>query len=360
MKAFVLTDIPSPYQVELFNEIAAQKTLDLSVAYVRRSDPCRLWQPAQAEFDSRSIGDSHDAFSAATQLAVKADVAVFNYYNNPLAETLIQCRAETGKPWCFWGERPGLRKPKFAGRLFRQWKLKMLRRSHAPIWGIGEFAVQQYKDEFGQDRSYKNVPYYSDLDRFAPVSVRRDRDSARRVFLFCGSLSRRKGVDLVARAFVRLVRDVPNVQLRIVGDGELRESLRRTLKPVSERVEFTGFTPWDQLPMVYSDADVLCVPSRYDGWGLVVPEGLASGLPVIASDRMGAALDLIKPGVNGWLTPAGDEESVFVAMLEAATLSNEQLSQLALSARDPIENHSLQRGAKRFAAYACEAVESWN
>ena len=92
MKAFVLTDIPSPYQVELFNEIAAQKTLDLSVAYVRRADPCRLWQPAQAQFESCSIDD---AFSRATQLAAHADVAVFNYYNNHLAARLIRWWAET-------------------------------------------------------------------------------------------------------------------------------------------------------------------------------------------------------------------------------------------------------------------------
>lgn len=357
MRTFVLTDIPSPYQVELFNEIAAQKKLDLSVAYVRRADPARLWQPAQAQFDSCSIDE---AFLPATQLAAKADLAVFNYYNNALAERLIRLRAETGKPWCFWGERPGLRKPKFAGRLFRQWKLKMLRRSRAPIWGVGEFALQQYQHEFGHHRSYKNVPYYSDLDRFAKASAGRKRDSSRRVFLFCGSLSLRKGVDLVARAFLRLVREVPEVHLRIVGDGELRDSLQRMLEPVNQQVEFMGFTPWDQLPMVYAGADVLCAPSRYDGWGLVVPEGLAAGLPVIASDRMGAALDLIKNSVNGWLTQAGDDEAVFRAMRHAATLSREQLSQFSIAARATIENHSLPRGAKRFAAYACEAVENWN
>lgn len=360
MKAFVLTDIPSPYQVELFNEIAAQKILDLSVAYVRSADPARLWQPARAQFEARSIDESREAFSQAARIAVDADVAVFNYYNNPFAKKLIQCRAETGKPWCFWGERPGLRKPAFAGRLFRQWKLKMLRRSHAPIWGVGEFALQQYKHEFGLDRTYKNVPYFSDLDRFVEVSAARKRDSSRRVFLFSGALTARKGVDLVARAFVRLAREVTGVDLLIVGDGELRESLRRTLQPVHERVEFTGFTAWELLPAVYANADVLCVPSRYDGWGLVVPEGLAAGLPVIGSDRMGAALDLIKNGVNGWLTAAGDEEGVFDAMREAATLSNERLAEFAFAARATIENHSLQRGAKRFAAYACEAVESWN
>jgi glycosyltransferase involved in cell wall biosynthesis len=66
-------------------------------------------------------------------------------------------------------------------------------------------------------------------------------------------------------------------------------------------------------------ADVLCVPSRYDGWGLVVPEGLASGLPVIATDRMGAALEFVENGRNGWLIPAGDGSAVN-AMREAALM----------------------------------------
>ena len=82
------------------------------------------------------------------------------------------------------------------------------------------------------------------------------------------------------------------------------------LGPVSERVEFTGFKDWDELPELYASADVLCVPSRYDGWGLVVPEGLASGLPVIATDRMGAALEVYSNGVNGWLIPASDESAI--------------------------------------------------
>ncbi len=72
---------------------------------------------------------------------------------------------------------------------------------------------------------------------------------------------------------------------------------------MSERVEFAGFKDWNELPGEYASADVLCVPSRYDGWGLVVPEGLASGLPVIATDRMGAALEFVETGRNGWLIP---------------------------------------------------------
>ena len=358
MKTFVLTDIPSPYQVELFNEIAAQKTLALSVAYLRNSDPNRLWRPANAQHDCRSIGDSRESLSRAEYLAVESELAIFNYYNHPVAERLIRQRATTGKPWCFWGERPGLRRPNFAGQLFRRWKLKSLRESRAPIWGIGEFALQQYKREFGFSRIYKNLPYFSNLDRFNKAGGFRGAISSRRVFLFCGSLSVRKGVDLVARAFVQLAREFPNVSLKIVGEGKLREAVALTLRPVQERVELVGFKDWSELPELYASADVLCVPSRYDGWGLVVPEGLASGLPVIATDRMGAALEFVRTDQNGWLVPAGDEVALLRAMREAVLMPHVEFDAMGQRARASVSEHTLAHGVERFVRYARECVAS--
>jgi glycosyltransferase involved in cell wall biosynthesis len=356
VKAFVLTDIPSPYQVELFNEISAQKKLDLSVAYLRSSDPARSWQAARAEYDCRSVGESSESFSEAARCAAEADIAIFNYYNHPLAERLIRHRAESGRPWCFWGERPGLRRPRFAGKLFRKWKLKALRRSSAPIWGIGEFALAEYKQEFGAERVYRNVPYFSNLDRFSVAGVRKDRSRSGRVFLFCGSLTMRKGVDLVARAFVRLAREARDVRLRIAGEGALKETIARALRPVEKQVEFVGFKRWEELPELYASADVLCVPSRYDGWGLVVPEGLAAGLPVIATDRMGAGLEFVRNGVNGWLIAAGSEEALLASMREAVLLSDSELAQAGFAAQDSVSGHTLANGAARVAGYAREAA----
>ncbi len=353
VRVCILTDIPSPYQVEFFNGIAAQEGVDLSVAYLRDSDPERLWQPANEEYDCCVINESHAALSHAEARAVAADFAIFNYYNHPLAERLIARRAATGKPWCFWGERPGLRKPQFAGAWFRKWKLKALHRSHVPIWGIGEFAVEQYRNEFGAERVYQNLPYFSNLDRF---TCERRGDRSRRVFLFAGAFIERKGVDLLSRAFVRLAREFPSVSLKIAGAGRLAGTIARTLEPVRERVELAGFKDWSELPELYASADVLCVPSRYDGWGLVVPEGLAAGLPVIATDRMGAALEFVRTGSNGWLIPAGDEDRIFSAMREAALLSEAALGQLGQRARESVSEHTLAHGVERFVRYAREAV----
>ena len=256
----------------------------------------------------------------------------------------------SGGPWCFWGERPGFRVRGWAGRLLRKWKLSKLHATPAPIWGIGNFAIDGYRQEFGARRPYFNLPYFSDLQRFATSERERKQE---RVFLFSGSLIARKGVDLLAKAFVRLAREVPRVRLKIVGDGELRQSLAQTLRPVSERVEFAGFKDWDELPGEYGAADVLCVPSRYDGWGLVVPEGLAAGLPVIGTDRMGAALEFLETGRNGWLIRAGDGEALLEAMREAAVVPLHEMSQRA---RMSVREHTLSHGAERFVSCAVSSV----
>ena len=345
MRVFVLTDCPSPYQVELFNEIEAQGDCELEVGYLRERDPERSWKSPEIRHACVELNGAREA-----------DLMVFNYYRHANAERLIEARAASGGPWCFWGERPGFRQPAWAGRLLRRWKLAKLHASAAPIWGIGKFAVDGYREEFGAERFYFNLPYFSDLERF-DVSVRDEKRE--RTFLFSGSLIERKGVDLLAAAFVRLAQEVPQVRLKIVGEGELRDSLARTLQTVSERVELIGFKDWSELPSEYAAADVLCVPSRYDGWGLVVPEGLASGLPVIGTNRMGAALEFVESGRNGWLVSAGDQEALFAVMREAALMPVDELREMGYRARQSVSAHTLRNGATRFVDYAQQVIAQW-
>jgi glycosyltransferase involved in cell wall biosynthesis len=348
VKIFVLTDCPSPYQVELFNEIETRGECVLEVGYLRSHDPDRKWKSSAIQHSSIDLDRGMSRASAGVR---EADLVVFNYYRHENAERLIDERAASGGPWCFWGERPGFRAPAWAGKILRKWKLSKLHSSTVPIWGIGKFAIDGYRQEFGSRRAYFNLPYFSDLQRF---NIEEREQRAERVFLFSGSLIARKGVDLLARAFVQVANEFDHVRLRIVGEGELREAVSQMLGPVSERVEFVGFKDWNELPGEYARADVLCVPSRYDGWGLVVPEGLAAGLPVIATDRMGAALEFIESGHNGWLIRAGDEEALLSAMREAATVRLDEMSERV---RDSVSGHSLQHGASRFASFAQQSVQ---
>jgi glycosyltransferase involved in cell wall biosynthesis len=243
------------------------------------------------------------------------------------------------------------------GRWGRRLALGPLHGSPAPIWGIGSWAVDAYRAEFGPGRAYANVPYFSNLDRFlltAPQPGTREF-----TFLYSGSLVYRKGVDLLARAFARLAQEMPTVRLRIMGQGALEADLRRTLAAHASRVDWVGFKDWRELPGEYAASQVLCAPSRHDGWGLVVPEGLAAGLPVIGTDRTGAAIDLIEPGANGWRIPAGSEDALLDAMRIAAGLTAGSWLAMSERARARVSTHSLADGTMRFLAAAAAAADTW-
>jgi glycosyltransferase involved in cell wall biosynthesis len=235
--------------------------------------------------------------------------------------------------------------------------LAPLRAGNCPIWGIGEWAVSAYRDEFGRSRDYLNLPYHSDLSRFQEREAQ--FSEAHTSFLFSGSLSHRKGVDVLATAFRMLAAENPRVRLKVMGEGEWLQRMTRELATVAHQVEWIGFKDWNDLPAVYASAQVLCVPSRHDGWGLVVPEGLASGLPVIASDRTGAALDLIVPDANGWVVRAGDPGTLLDAMRRAAALDRDAWTAMSRQARASITDLSIANGARKLIAGVDRALDGW-
>ena len=201
---------------------------------------------------------------------------------------------------------------------------------------------------------------YSNLSRFQVAGRSGRRHPGRTTFLCSGALIKRKGVDLLAGAFLQLAATRKDVRLRFVGVGDLRAALERRLRPVADLVEFAGFRDWDDLPAAYRDADVLCVPSRHDGWGMVVPEALAAGLPVIASDRTGAGLEFLQPRANGWLIPSNDEAALFAAMADAADLTDSELSACSAAAVESVASHTLADGVNRFIEAASQSIDGWS
>lgn len=343
----ILTHFASPYQIELFDAVERLTPGAMVVYYLHRTHPTRNWMGNAPRHRARFFKDDPTAFPDAQKDFRTARFAVFNFYAEPPVPDLLKIRVASGKPWCFWGERPGYRHP-LLGRLLRLWKLHALHLSHQPIWGIGGWAVDAYRKEFGPDRAYVNLPYFSDLTRFqrrGALTFSQDVN-----FLYSGSLSSRKGVDVLARAFRRIAQVEPRARLKIMGKGDLENTMKALLSSCQDRIEWLGFKDWNELSAVYASARFLCVPSRYDGWGLVVPEGLATGLPVIGSDRTGAALDLIKPGYNGWLVSAGDEDSLYEAMRIAAALGEREWQAMGQHARESVAKHTLADGAKQFLA----------
>jgi glycosyltransferase involved in cell wall biosynthesis len=124
-----------------------------------------------------------------------------------------------------------------------------------------------------------------------------------------GQLIKRKRFDLLLMSLKKAT--ARRWQLKIIGDGELRDSLETMAVDfgLSDRVVFTGVLNNVQVRKELAQTDVFILASHWDGWGAVVNEALMSGVPVVCSDYCGAA-DLIMPGFNGEIFKCDDVNSL--------------------------------------------------
>jgi glycosyltransferase involved in cell wall biosynthesis len=242
------------------------------------------------------------------------DVVIVSTYTSLTGQWLMRFSLHN-RPWLFWGERlhrnSGLRdliQRKLAGPISRA----------SGIVGIGRAAEDDYRRRFPHLPHFC-IPYHCDLSSF--FAIRRHRDpAAPMTFLFCGQMIERKGVDLLLQAFERLVADGTDSRLLLVGrEADLPRFLKMVSPAARSKVRYEGFQPPERLPEYFGKADIFILPSRHDGWGVVVNQALAAGLPVITSNAVGAGLDLVENGANGMCVPAADLDALYRAMKKLAS-----------------------------------------
>lgn len=138
----------------------------------------------------------------------------------------------------------------------------------------------------------------------------------KRVVLYAGRFAEEKNILTLLRAATYLRAKQKDFLLCLVGKGEKREELETFCKQndLYEQVRFVDYMLFDRLVAYYKMADVFVLPSKFEPWGLVVNEALACGLPVIASNRVGAVDDLILPGENGEIFPWENAEQLAVQL----------------------------------------------
>jgi glycosyltransferase involved in cell wall biosynthesis len=146
----------------------------------------------------------------------------------------------------------------------------------------------------------------------------------RRRIVFSGRLVEIKQPQLLIDAFITIARERPQWDLVVVGaeDPTVAHLGRMPLKErvpaeLKNRVIFTGFLEeqW-MVSAIYRASDVLCIPSVYEPWALVVNEAAAAGMAIVASEVVGAAAELVRDGVNGRVVPVRDLKALTKALLD--------------------------------------------
>jgi glycosyltransferase involved in cell wall biosynthesis len=304
----VFSVVPSPYQRDLFAALAAREEIDLRVFYMEAASPDSPWpEKPLAPYEKILLGFWFSLRGARVHLnwglpdVGNFDLVILNTLMSITAQRLMRGPLRR-MPWIFLGEKLG---PRRGG--WHECLTAPLHRA-AGIAAIGTWAQRDYRERFPEPRSF-NLPYCCELAAF--LAQPRHVLGTEPVFLFCGQMIARKGVDQLLSAFARL----PRGRLLLVGrEAELPSLLASLPASVRERIEYAGFRPPEELPRFFAKADVFVLPSRYDGWGVVVNQALGAGLPVVCSDMVGAGYDLVEEGVNGAKFRAGDETSLHEAL----------------------------------------------
>ncbi len=330
-------ELPTPYTVPFVEQINEEGSLDLQVFFCLPTEAGRDWEvperlPENAEImpgigiplSKRGLTMKFNPVLWGRLSRGKFDAVVISGYAQPTMQLAwLWCRIH-GVPYILVSESHLLRRRSGWKKGVKSLLLPPIVRN-AGAWLATGSNSRDYLVHYGADPSrIFFFPNTIDVEYFerAMKRLRPERTERRQalgiapeaiVFLFVGRFVPQKGLSDLIEAFRRVSARHPSAHLLLVGSGPLKEEIERAAAGL-ERVTFTGFLQPEALPPLYALSDIFVLPSHAEPWGVVVNEALACGLPVIASDQVGAARDLVHPGENGTLFPCGDVSALAEAM----------------------------------------------
>lgn len=319
MRVLILTNIPSPYRVDFFNELG--KLCDLTVVFERTASTERdeSWKKYHTEHFTPVVlkGVKRGVANAFCPGVVKHlkkgryDHIIVTNFASPTGMLAISWMRMKGIP--YWLESDGGFAKDGSGA-----KEKIKR--HFIKGAAGYFSTAQEHDRYymqygAKQERIRRYPFTSLFRRDIldePVAAG-DKAALRaklgmteeKILLAVGQFIRRKGFDVLIDAMATLPRDIG---CYIVGGMPTQQYLEQVRGYGLENIHFVGFKQKQELADYYRAADLFVHPTREDIWGLVVNEAMAKGLPVITTERCIAGLELIRDPGDGAIVPVGDAE----------------------------------------------------
>lgn len=330
-RVLVVSEIPTPYRLPFFRRLAARPELDLTVLFCAANEPDRPWE---LELE----GVPHEVLSG-IPLTFRTRRNTFVYEINPgilrrvrrrevdalvvggyavFAEQAAIALARAKRiPYLVHSESQFLTQRRSVVRAVKKGVLPLVIGGAGAGLAAGS-AAARYLVHYGLDPArIRIVPNTIDVPEYAHLAdearqnaaeVRARLDVPERYHLFVGRLVEAKGLDDLLAA--RRLRPFP--ELVVAGTGPLEERLR-----AEPGVRVLGFQPRERLIELYALAELTAVPSRFEPWGVVVNEALACGSPVVASNVVGAAVDLVRDGHDGRVFAAGNAAALADALASA-------------------------------------------
>jgi len=308
MKAILITNIPTPYRLPLWDILNNQ--INIKVICISDNEKNRQW-----DIENRSyihFLKSYHFFFQKKDWALHFSIpfSLFFLLRKQNPDAIIITGYDSLQFWeaFFYAKIYGKKKILWNGStlLSSRSQNKVVNRikkyfinSFDSYYTYGSKATE-YIESFGVD-SQKIITGTNTVDSdFYKHNTKDEVVYKNRVnFLFVGQLIERKGLKNTIEAFSKISHQ--NWKLTIVGSGPDENMFKKQVIDyhLDDKIKFVGFKQKNEIIDYYSEADVFLMPSYLEVWGLVLNEALASGLFCLASKYAGATFDLIKEGENG-------------------------------------------------------------
>lgn len=315
-----VTNVPAPYKFSRFEALAAMDNINLTVYYA--NDETGRHRYSSRDSDQYTTHHKHswkiagsgvellvDTWSLREFLTISADIFVIGGWNYTAAwsaivagrlrnvpTAIVSANVSTGNGPTRWLIRQGIRcaDAYFALSSTAADDLAALGADNADIFILpNSTEISSFRSNLSAATQAEILSKYHIDSRF--------------LVLYVGNLEQEKGIsDLIAAT-----ESLEDTCLMIVGDGPERAALQsESGGRVGDSVVFTGWIDNSDLANYYAAADVFCLPTYGDTWGLVLNEALSCGTPVITTSAAGAVGDLVKHEENGLVVSPGNVTSL--------------------------------------------------
>ena len=275
MKILFYIQSPSTYQIEFYEKL--RKYFELSVVFENKNSinqnlkfKKKNWIYFLSKKKSKNI---HDLIKK-----LKPQVIIIGGYKMD-----VKIKDKSIKKY-FWLER--VNNWQIYKSFLRKFYLKYKLNSADGVLAIGNEAKKFYK-KFNSN--VHNIPYSVNLqNKIKNYKFPR--------FLFVGQMIERKGINKILSSLKKY--NIKNYKFTFVGNGPLTKKIKSISKQ-KKNIKYYKFQNQFELNKIYSQNNILVLPSRYDGWGVVVIEAMSRGMAVISSNQVGASKEYIKHNYNG-------------------------------------------------------------
>lgn len=367
-KILYLTNIPSPYAVDLFNGIG--EMFDLTVIYERENASNR-----DIRWVNKDKRNYKEIFLNGISVGVEAslsisilkyikqniyDLIIISNYSSPTAIIAIEYFRIRKVPFYIHAD---------GGIIAEDSKLKYKIKKHLLGSAEGYFSSGEKTNEYFRLYGKDNARIY-----YYPFTSVRDEDILKntitqeqkkiirkelglkkdtidkKLIISVGSVIYRKGYDILIDAAKELDDDI---QIIIIGGQPNKEIQEQINKNGEKKIQFINFVNHDKISSYLQASDLFVFPTRYDVWGLVVNEAMAAGLPVITTNMCVSGLELIEDGRNGYIVEANNSNKLAQAIRRFFELDNEKREDFSKKALDKIKSYSLENMIKVY----CENID---